>query len=169
MDRNQKIYGLLLILAIGFVGILLFFEFSAPITEADFVAEVSVYGQEMPKLVIFEKSFLATVSRPYFTGANPTRKIRVVVTAYSSTPWETDDNPYVTASGALVEDGIIANNLLAFGTKVRIPELFGDKVFVVQDRLNWRKGYYQVDIWFPSYWQALNFGVKRTYIEVLEG
>ena len=39
------------------------------------------------------------------------------VTAYSSTPEETDDTPFVTASGTSVRDGVIATNFLEFGTK----------------------------------------------------
>lgn len=102
---------------------------------------------------------------------NPERAIRsmsVVVTAYSSTPWETWGNPFITAAGTYVKDGIIANNYLPFGTRVRIPEIYGEKIFVVEDRMHSRKGNYHIDIWFPSYCEALNFGVKRTYIEVLE-
>lgn len=95
------------------------------------------------------------------------KKINVVATAYSSTPWQTDDTPFITADGATVRDGIIANNLLAFGTRVRIPELYGSKIFTVEDRMHWRKGNYHIDIWFPSYQQAVNFGAKTTYIEVL--
>jgi 3D (Asp-Asp-Asp) domain-containing protein len=97
------------------------------------------------------------------------KKIPVVVTAYSSTPWETWGDPFITASGSWVRDGIIANNLLPFGTKVRMPEIYGDKVFVVEDRMNSRKGNYHFDVWFPSYRQALEFGAKKTYLEVLEG
>lgn len=96
-----------------------------------------------------------------------TRRMDVVLTAYSSTPWETDGNPYITASGTSVRDGIVANNLLPFGTKIKIPEIFGEKIFVVEDRMNSRKGYYHIDVWLPSYIEALNFGVKTTYIEIL--
>ena len=98
----------------------------------------------------------------------PLKKIRVVVTAYSSTTWQTDDTPFITASGNEVKEGIVANNLLSFGTKIRIPEIYGDKVFVVEDRMNWRKGYYHLDIWFPEYQQAKDFGATTTYIEILE-
>jgi 3D (Asp-Asp-Asp) domain-containing protein len=66
-----------------------------------------------------------------------------------------------------VRDGIVANNLLPFGAKVRMPELYGDKVFVVEDRMNRKKGDNHFDIWFPSHEEAENFGVKITYIEVL--
>ena len=96
------------------------------------------------------------------------RRIRVVVTAYSSTPQETDSDPFVTAAGTRVRDGIVANNLLPFGTKVRLPELYGEKIFIVEDRMHPRKGYYHFDIWFPSYWEAKNFGVQNTYLEILE-
>lgn len=98
----------------------------------------------------------------------PVAKLLVVVTAYSSSPWETDDTPYITAAGTQVRDGIVANNYLPIGTKIRIPELFGDKIFVVEDRMHWTMGNYHIDIWFPSYWEALNFGTKITYIEILE-
>lgn len=97
-----------------------------------------------------------------------TKKIKVVITAYSSTPDQTDDTPFITASGKYVADGIVANNMLPFGTKIRIPDLYGDKIFVVEDRMNRRKSNYQFDIWFPEKQLAVNFGVKTAEIEILE-
>ena len=96
------------------------------------------------------------------------KKVKMVITAYSSTPDQTDDTPFITASGKTVADGIIANNLLPFGTKVRIPQLYGDKVFVVEDRMHTRMGNYHADIWMPEYIQAKNFGAKVAEIEVIE-
>jgi 3D (Asp-Asp-Asp) domain-containing protein len=95
-----------------------------------------------------------------------TKKILVVITAYSSTVDQTDDTPFITANGSYVRDGIIANNMLPFGTKVKIPELYGNKEFVVEDRMNALKSDYHIDIWLPSREQAINFGVKKAYIEV---
>ncbi len=95
------------------------------------------------------------------------KKIKVIITAYSSTTWQTDDTPFITANGSTVKDGIVANNMLPFGTELKIPELYGNKVFTVEDRMHSRKSKYQVDIWFPTLEQAKNFGVKETYIEVL--
>jgi 3D (Asp-Asp-Asp) domain-containing protein len=95
-------------------------------------------------------------------------KFNVVVTAYSSSIWETWGCPYTTASNTRVRDGIVANNMLPFGTEVRFPELFGDKVFVVEDRMNRRKGDYHFDIWFASRVEALQFGFNRTYAEVIQ-
>lgn len=94
-------------------------------------------------------------------------KIRVVVTAYSSCPMETDDDPYITASGNWVQEGIVATNFLPFGTEIKIPEVFGNRVFVVQDRMHHRKKY-QVDIWFSSKAGAIDFGVRHTYILLIE-
>ena len=120
-------------------------------------------------------AFLLTQGNSLLPNSNPNepepkviKRITVVTTAYSSTVWETDDDPFTTAAGTQVRDGIVANNLLAFGTRIRLPEIYGDKIFVVEDRMSWKKGYYHVDIWFPSYFEAKSYGAKNTYIEILE-
>lgn len=97
-----------------------------------------------------------------------TKTIKVVVTAYSSTPEETDDTPFITASGKHVAENIIANNMLPFGTQVKIPQLYGDKVFIVGDRMNKSKSNYHIDLWMPSKTLAKNFGVKMAEIQILE-
>ncbi len=104
-----------------------------------------------------------------FDGHLPTaaRTVMVTVTAYASTVAECDDDPFTTADGSQVRDGIIAANFLKFGTKVRIPDLFGDKVFEVHDRMNAR---YQnrVDVWMDSSQKDREFGIHRNVkIEVL--
>ena len=100
------------------------------------------------------------------------KTIKVIVTAYSSSWDETTGIPGVpgtiTASGKTVSREILANNMLPLGTKVRIPSLYGNKVFVVGDRMAKRMGSYHVDLWMPSKEMALNFGVKTANIEVLE-
>jgi len=65
-----------------------------------------------------------------------------------------------------VHDGVIAANWLKFGTRVRIPDVFGNKVFIVDDRMNPRYDS-RMDIWMPSREQALDFGIRRLTIEVL--
>ncbi len=122
----------------------------------------------IPVFSISQENTLIGFSNPENPPLKVVKKLPVVVTAYSSTPSQTDDSPYITASGTWVKDGIVANNMLPFGTKIRIPELYGDKVFVVEDRMNWKKGNYMIDVWVPDYSQALAFGAKRTHIEVLE-
>lgn len=96
------------------------------------------------------------------------KSIRMIVTAYSSTPDQTDSTPFITASGKYVTEGFVANNMLPFGTRIRIPELYGNRIFVVEDRMHRRKGVYHADIWFPEYEQAKEFGAKLVNIEVLE-
>lgn len=84
----------------------------------------------------------------------------VTVTAYSSTVDQCDDSPFITASGTHVRDGIIATNLLAFGTKVKFPSIYGDKIFTVEDRMN-RRFSDRADIWFETREQAKQFGIRK--------
>lgn len=120
-------------------------------------------------MVIFQQNTLVPFSNPANPPSPVIRKLPVIITGYSSTEDQTDSDPFITAAGTGVREGIVANNFFPLGTKIKIPELFGDQIFIVEDRMSWEKGKYQIDIWFPDYWQALNFGAKRTYIEILEG
>ncbi|MCG2701071.1 3D domain-containing protein [Candidatus Parcubacteria bacterium] len=93
------------------------------------------------------------------------------ITAYNSEVGQCDDSPCITANGFDVCDhGIedtIAANFLPFGAKVRIPELYGDKVFIVRDKMNKRYPN-RVDIWMIEKQDAKQFGVKFAKIEVLK-
>lgn len=92
----------------------------------------------------------------------------IAMTAYNSEPGQTDDSPFTTADGSQVRDGIIAANFLPFNTKVRFPELFGDRVFEVHDRMNQRYTL-RADVWMTNKSDALKFGLKRNVkIEVIE-
>jgi 3D (Asp-Asp-Asp) domain-containing protein len=107
-------------------------------------------------------------SVPEYTKVKALRSYQYVpMTAYTSRPEETDDTPFITADGSHVRDGIVACNFLPFGTKVRIPSLFGDKVFEVHDRMNKRYPY-KMDIWMADYSEAIQFGVKYAHIEIVE-
>jgi 3D (Asp-Asp-Asp) domain-containing protein len=92
--------------------------------------------------------------------------VRVPVTAYSSTPDQTDDTPFITASGTHVRWGIVAANFLPIGTRVRLPDHFGDQVFVVEDRMNARYDKH-MDIWMETKTEARTWGIRRVTIEVL--
>ena len=126
---------------------------------------------EEPSALVGELSFIqfnALLPIPSPTPEKVASRVRVVVTAYSSTPEQTDDTPFVTAAGTQVREGIVAANFLLIGTKIKLPDLYGDKIFVVEDRMHPRKQW-MVDIWFADYADAKNFGAKNTYVEVLEG
>ena len=90
-----------------------------------------------------------------------TRTIMVPVSAYNSEPGQTDGSPFTQ-----VRDGIVAANFLKHGTRIRIPEYFGDKVFEVHDRMNARYAY-KIDIWMLKKADARKWGVRNVKIEVL--
>lgn len=99
------------------------------------------------------------------------RKIEVVATAYSSTADQTDDTPFITAANTRTRDGVVAANFLKLHTKIKIPELYGDKIFSVEDRMHRRytkANPPRIDIWMPSRWKAKRFGVKKTYIVIVQ-
>ena len=91
---------------------------------------------------------------------------QVTVTAYSSTPEETDDTPFITASGTHVREGVVAANFLPLGTTIKIPELYGDRLFVVEDRMHERNSD-KVDIWMPTKAEAKQFGRQTARIVVI--
>jgi len=108
--------------------------------------------------------------------ARPPRIVKkFTITFYNSLPNQTDNSPCITANGYdLCEQyetegfgNTIATNLLPFGAVVKIPSLYGDKEFVVRDRMNQRyNGKARMDIWLPTYAEAKKNGVKRS-VEVL--
>ncbi len=122
---------------------------------------------------IEEPNSLFSVSGQLFLNPNQptytekTNLIKVSVTAYSSRVEETDDTPFITASNKWVKRGFIAHNSLPFGTKVRLPELFPDEIFVVEDRMNKIYDENHIDIWFEDTQDAIEFGVKETVLEII--
>ncbi len=94
-------------------------------------------------------------------------KFLMYVTAYSSSVDETDSTPFITASGTKTRDGVVASNLFPIGAKIKIPELFGDKVLVVEDRMH-NRFTDRIDVWMPSKWSALRFGKQRAAVEIVE-
>jgi len=153
-------------LAITLIFILLF-EFSLPSSALanndngkSFSNLVSAKEEVLNRLPVNEDRVLQ-VKR---TGYHP-------MTAYNSEPGQTDDTPCITANGFDVckhgKEDTIAANFLKFGTKVRIPELFGDRVFIVRDRMNSRYTD-RIDIWMVNKSDALKFGKRVAKIEIVE-
>jgi 3D (Asp-Asp-Asp) domain-containing protein len=135
--------------------------------EPQFPPGVLAINADQTALISIPAPALTTNSRPQGAKLLPVAVKRVYITAYSSTPEETDDTPFITASGKEVRDGIVAANFLPIGTKIRIPELFGDKVFVVEDRMHPRITDV-IDIWMPTKDEAKQFGKVYSEIEILE-
>ena len=125
-------------------------------------------SMKQPEGRAFTQSALSATSViPAASKAPATKKAYVVAaTGYSSTPDQTDDSPFITAWGTHVRDGVVAANFLPFGTAIKIPDIYGDKVFIVEDRMN-KRYTERVDVWFPDRQSALQFGLKKIRIEVI--
>ncbi|MBI1833273.1 MAG: 3D domain-containing protein [Candidatus Andersenbacteria bacterium] len=107
-----------------------------------------ISGQLSPASYLFEEGSILGVS----------------VSAYSSTKDQTDGNPFVTASGTMVREGVAAANFLPIGTTVTI---FG-RIYTIEDRMNARyNDRYTIDVWMASREEALDFGSRRTLLEVV--
>lgn len=133
-------------------------------------------GPDLPsdKLVAVMIDAMQNETRTFgtFPEADPARprySYKVPLSAYNSEPGQTDSTPCITASGYdLCEadaETVVAANFLPLGTKVRIPELFGDRIFTVEDRMNARYTY-KMDIWMKQKSDARTFGVKYATVEV---
>lgn len=106
-----------------------------------------------------------TGSLPEAKQKTPAYVLRVEISAYTSRVEETDATPFITANGSRVRPGTLATNMLPFGTRVRIPALYGDKIFIVEDRMNAR---YQdhMDVWVDDIADARNIGRRNALVEV---
>lgn len=98
-----------------------------------------------------------------------TKKVmRFAVTTYTSRVGETDSTPFETAMGTYTRPGVAASNVLPFGTKFKIPAIFGEQVFTIEDRMNSRyNGKKIVDIWLADYDKADAFGKQYANVEIL--
>lgn len=163
------------------------------IEQANNNSEEMVFGSTLTKEIFIDKeaakfsSAISTKEEPkelkqetkekIITKASSSPIIKVIktsthsMTAYNSEAAQTDNSPCITANGFNVcKHGIedtVAANFLPMGTKIRIPELFGDRIFVVRDRMN-KRYTERVDIWMLSRADALKFGVKKAKIEIVE-
>ena len=114
-----------------------------------------------------------TAAAPDEPDSSPTpviikKTLVVAATAYSSTPDQTDSTPFTTSNGKTVYDGLIAANWLKYGTKIRIPDMFGDKIFTVNDRMNARYATGRLDVWMKSREEAKQFGIRRIRIQIID-
>jgi 3D (Asp-Asp-Asp) domain-containing protein len=138
---------------------------------AEFVHEMANSTQKIVGLVsntpVQPEQVVKLAKLGEFEEQKPDRVMDAVITAYTSTPGQTDDSPFIAASGKRVHDGMIAANGLPFGTQIKIPALYGDKIFLVEDRMNSRYGLGRMDIWLDTTRaEAMKFGVKRVEVEI---
>lgn len=138
----------------------------------DLIVKDTLMDEEAAKLAA---PIVPVASTTTAISASSTKKVvktsSRTITAYNSEAAQTDNSPCITANGFNLckhgQEDSIAANWLPFGTQVMIPELFGDRVFVVRDRMNSRFSD-RVDVWMLDHGQALKFGVKVATVQVLE-
>ncbi|MEK7103033.1 MAG: hypothetical protein AAB870_01660 [Patescibacteria group bacterium] len=135
--------------------------------------EVQIVIKKEPKKVAGVHYAIATEpdTSSRTSSDTPGRVMIVSATAYSSTPDQTDGSPCITANGYNVckgnQENVLAANFLPFGTKVRLPDIYGDRIFIVQDRMA-RRFSNRIDVWMKTRQAAMQFGIKKVKIEVLE-
>ena len=137
----------------------------------------SIPGRAFEKVVITVSTFLAIVvlvagvpSKASKEAAFPAHEMAssrayvAIVTAYSSSPEETDGDPWTTASGKPVREGIVAcSGKYPFGTKFLIE----GEVYECLDRLAPRYDH-RIDIWKSSKLEALEYGKKELQVQLVE-
>ena len=150
-----------IVIALTFVIIFDLILFPAPV----FASASEIDLPEVENITEIENNLPATNNLPVARVEYHT------ATAYNSEVAQCDSSPCITANGFNVcEHGIedtIAANFLKFGTRVRMPDLYGTRVFIVRDRMNKRYSD-RIDIWMLEKQEAIKFGVKVVKLEILD-
>jgi 3D (Asp-Asp-Asp) domain-containing protein len=126
-----------------------------------------------------------TIKPEHKTISFPNLSVRS--TAYNSSTDQTDSSPFQTSTGARTRYGIIAlsRDLLRrfpYGSKVRLEDagswsggrgygkyntMLKNTVFVVEDTMHPRKNA-QIDVWLPARDQAMQWGVRRLNMQIVQ-
>lgn len=157
---------------LSFVFVVGAYIFFPTIANADPMQHQMHYDEETVDLIVeaMQNDSLAHGTLPVAEDSvEPRSTFTIPLTAYTSDVAQTDDTPCITASGLDVcernIENVVAANFLPIGTRVRIPELFGDRVFYVEDRMNARY-YYKMDVWMREIDDARTFGLQFATVEV---
>lgn len=153
-----------------FVAVLGVYFLFPTVANADVDQQVGMDQTTLDRVIAsMQNKTTATGRLPQAKDAEPRRSFTIPITAYTSEVGQTDDSPCITASGLDVcernIENVVAANFLPIGTRVRIPEFYGDRVFYVEDRMN-RRYDKRMDIWMKKLSDAKTFGLKYTTIEV---
>jgi 3D (Asp-Asp-Asp) domain-containing protein len=154
-----------------FVAVVVSYVLFPKLANADMELEqMSLSTQTIDMIIDSMKNETEDYGRlPVSDDAPARRHYTISMTAYTSDVAQTDDTPCITASGLDVcerdMENVVAANFLPLGTRVKIPELYGDRVFYVEDRMNARYNY-KMDVWMKEYDDAKAFGLKYVTLEV---
>lgn len=155
---------------LAFVAVIGAYVFLPTVVNADAEQNTGFDQDTIARMVAtMQNETVAYGHLPQSADVPPRKTFSIPVTAYTSEVGQTDSTPCITASGLDVcernEENVVAANFLPIGTRLRMPELFGDRVFYVEDRMNARY-VYKADIWMKNKSDAIAFGLKHTTIEV---
>lgn len=171
------------LMALGLVVTALITAFTAPRQEP--VPEVVL--SLSPSVVVLDDAVAhGLFSVAVGPSANPTATLRA--TGYNSHANQTDSTPFITATGARTRFGIVAVSRdllgtdLPYGSLVRLRDLGSyytgrgagafqslldqQGLFIVEDTMHARKSQ-QLDVWFPEYSTAIDWGVRRIEVELV--
>ncbi len=155
--------------------ILLIFLFEYVFFPTPLIAESIMDGLENKKITKIRKNILESGEFENNFPLNKDLEVRSVgyhtMTAYNSEVAQCDSSPCITANGFNVcahgVEDTVAANFLRFGTRVKIPELFGERIFIVRDRMN-KRYTSRVDIWMLDKGDAIEFGRRVAKIEIMK-
>ncbi len=158
------------------LSVIIFFSFNFPqhsivYAEESRGGEVLIFSNNYNKIEEYTLTPSKHIEEEVIEIEKPKKTMHVYATAYNSLPEQTDSTPCITANGynlcEFETEDTIAANFLPFGTRVRIPDYFGERVFIVRDRMNARYEN-RIDVWMKEYKDARKFGKRYLKIEVLE-
>ena len=164
---RRRALDISMLVLVAVMGTYVFFP---TVANADVEQQIGFDRETVERVIAFMQNETEPFGRlPQANDAPPRRTYSIPLTAYTSEPGQTDDTPCITASGLDVcerdIENVVAANFLPLGTRVRIPELFGDRVFYVEDRMN-KRYQYKMDVWMKEKAAAKTFGVKYATVEV---
>ncbi len=169
MNLFVRRYGRQMLLVVIFIASI--FTFLLP--QAEILAAPALALPTEESNINLQPAAKATEIINYQLPVNEIKVVRtkkVTITAYNAVPEQTDSTPCITADGTNICQNknikVVAANWLPFGTKVRIPEYFGDTIFEVRDRMNQRYNE-RMDVLMESIPDAKQFGRRYLTVEIL--
>lgn len=124
---------------------------------------------------VFPKNIPVRIERQVFHYPDTLKTLKFITTAYTSSIYECDDTPFITASNTITRLGVIAasqslvygkNPLLPFGTNVMIEGY--NNLFIVEDVMHHRfNGKKYIDIWMENRESAFAHGKRILNVNIV--
>jgi 3D (Asp-Asp-Asp) domain-containing protein len=137
-------------------------------SSSEFLLVAETVGPELPERIGPMVAERIPVERFRPSGAVQVRHtLQARLTAYTNQPPGNGAHGYLTRSGTPVRWGVVAVDpqVIPLGTRLMIDGF--DDIFVAEDTGGGVRGLH-VDIYFPDYFSALQFGVQSRAVAILE-